>query len=177
MNEKNTTLSNGNLSGVYEQRTDEYATPKEIILPLSRSIDRFDLDPCAGAEEIPHAAHTYQKEDDGLSQDWFGKVWVNPPYSELDSWIDKIISEQSNTECIIALVPDRINADWFQKGVNHANIVCFHDGCISFGNSSDTAPFGSIYLVYGNPPQETIQQLNNLGETINCNSIQKQTTL
>lgn len=58
--------------------TDEWYTPKEILDILSP----FDLDPCAPMAPLwPTAQTMWNKQDDGLSKDWFGRVWLNPPYS------------------------------------------------------------------------------------------------
>lgn len=60
------------------QTTDEWYTPKEII----HALGVFDTDPCAPMNPIYRTAKVmYNKEDDGLSKDWCGRVWLNPPYS------------------------------------------------------------------------------------------------
>lgn len=57
--------------------SDEYYTPLEIV----RALGHFDLDPSAAPGH--HTADTlYLKEDNGLSKEWFGRVWLNPPYSQ-----------------------------------------------------------------------------------------------
>lgn len=58
--------------------TDEWYTPKEIIDALGE----FDLDPCAPMRPLWRTARVmYNKEQDGLKQEWEGRVWLNPPYS------------------------------------------------------------------------------------------------
>lgn len=58
--------------------TDEWYTPKEIIDALGE----FDLDPCAPVSPLYKTASImYNKNDDGLKQEWKGRVWLNPPYS------------------------------------------------------------------------------------------------
>ncbi len=62
--------------------SDHWITPPEIIASLGgwRS---FDLDP-ATPEVMPHrtARRRYTERDDGLFLPWFGRVWLNPPYSQ-----------------------------------------------------------------------------------------------
>ena len=56
--------------------TDEWYTPKEIIDALGK----FDLDPCAPVKPLWQTAETmYNKNHDGLTKDWVGRVWLNPP--------------------------------------------------------------------------------------------------
>ena len=60
--------------------TDDWYTPKWIIDRLGP----FDLDPCAAPPEVrPYetAPISWTKQDDGLSREWRGTVWMNPPYS------------------------------------------------------------------------------------------------
>lgn len=77
-------------SGQEQLGKDDYYTPKEIFDLLDI---RFDLDVCAPPGGVPWvpAGHYFTKEDDGLSQDWYGRVWMNPPYSEVTPWAHKFI--------------------------------------------------------------------------------------
>lgn len=58
--------------------TTEWYTPPYIIESLG---GKFDLDPCAPKVEWHTAHKCYTKEIDGLSQQWAGRVFLNPPYS------------------------------------------------------------------------------------------------
>ena len=56
---------------------DEWLTPPELI----RALGEFDLDPCAPINRPwPTAGGHFTREDDGLTKEWFGRVWLNPPY-------------------------------------------------------------------------------------------------
>jgi hypothetical protein len=56
-------------------------TPPAIIDALGGA-ESFDLDPCTHADRPwPTAQSHYTQEDDGLTLPWFGRVWLNPPYS------------------------------------------------------------------------------------------------
>ena len=61
---------------------DEWYTPRWILDTLGP----FDLDPCAPPADVrPYeiAPTAYTKDDDGLSREWHGTVWMNPPYSRV----------------------------------------------------------------------------------------------
>jgi len=66
---------------------DSYATKPELWRPLSDALGGFDLDPASGAESEHIAETVYTKDDDGLSHDWPGTVWLNPPFSNKRSGI------------------------------------------------------------------------------------------
>lgn len=63
--------------------SDEWYTPRHVIEAARTVLGGIDLDPasCATAQEVVQASTYYTKEQDGLSLPWFGRVWLNPPYS------------------------------------------------------------------------------------------------
>jgi len=80
--------------------SDDYYTPPNIFEALDVE---FDIDVCAppgGVPWIPAKRH-YSVIEDGLSHDWIGKVWMNPPYSNPKPWVNKFIEHNNG----IALVP------------------------------------------------------------------------
>ena len=87
--------------------SDDYYTPPEIFTALGIT---FDLDVCSppgGVPWIPKKGY-YTIIDDGLTQDWFGLVWCNPPYSTPSLWADKMIKHNNG----IALMP-LSKSKWF----------------------------------------------------------------
>ena len=60
-----------------EKSTNTWLTPKSLLDKLGH----FDLDPCAATIRPWDIADVnYTEEDNGLIQEWFGRVWCNPPY-------------------------------------------------------------------------------------------------
>lgn len=73
---------------------DTWLTPRWILNHLWT----FDLDPCpALSEPYRCAAHAYVidrgaegfEARDGLGLDWYGRVFMNPPYSQTAVWLEK----------------------------------------------------------------------------------------
>lgn len=157
--------SDGSLRPFVSQETDEWSTPPEFVRPLSDAVGGFDLDPCSGAETSPVADATYTEADDGLAQTWFGHVWLNPPYSDMDQWLSKTVRE-SRRECvdsIIALVKGDTSTEWYHKHAIEADVISFVKGRLSFGERGTNAPFASHVLVYGDVPADVFDVLSNHG--------------
>ncbi len=86
--------------------TDTWITPKYI----TDSLGVFDLDPCAHTE-MPwqHANTRYTIHDDGLSKDWAGRVWLNPPFNQykISKWMEKMSDHKNGIMLISAAVETR----------------------------------------------------------------------
>lgn len=79
---------------------DEWLTPPELLKVLGP----FDLDPCAPANRPwPIAVNHYTVQDDGLTQPWEGRVWLNPPYGrETFKWLARLADHGSGLALIFA---------------------------------------------------------------------------
>lgn len=89
--------------------SDEYYTPKCIIDALGH----FDLDPATPVNPRWRTADVmYTKEDDGLSKEWFGRVFLNPPYSRplIEQFMLKMAAHGNG----IALVVPKLGTKMFR---------------------------------------------------------------
>jgi DNA N-6-adenine-methyltransferase (Dam) len=100
---------------------DECYTPKEWI-DRARLVlgGRIDVDPASNerAQEIVQARRYYTAERSSLRRQvlWRGRVWMNPPYSYPDPFVEKLVEQyhQRFTVQAIALMNARTGAAWFQ---------------------------------------------------------------
>lgn len=97
--------------------TDEWYTPQEWVALARDIMGGIDLDPasCDAAQTRIQATTYYTIHDDGLSKPWFGRMWLNPPYSQTKRWTDNAISSYDAgavTEAIL-LVRPAVGASWY----------------------------------------------------------------
>lgn len=128
----------------------EHYTP-DIILELAmRTLGDITLDPCSDAGKNVPAKFHLTKEDDGLSCEWHGSVFMNPPYGkEIPKWVEKLAKEYhtGNVVSAIALVPARTDTAWFDVLAEFP--VCFVRGRLKFKGNKDAAPFPSAVFFLG----------------------------
>jgi hypothetical protein len=110
----------------------------------------IDLDPCAEPDKRVPAALHYTEADDGLSQGWRGRVYMNPPYGKtIGTWVDKLAEEfeMGNVTQAVALLPARTDTSWFVH--LPAATVCFFTGRLTFSEHPNPAPFPSVACYLG----------------------------
>jgi phage N-6-adenine-methyltransferase len=115
------------------KKSDRWYTPPLVVSPIIQVMGAIDLDPCADdGKHIPAAMH-FTVADDGLNREWFGRVFMNPPYSIPGKWMKKLQTEYESgrvTEAI-ALVPAATDTKWLSP-VLKSQVACFWTGRIKF---------------------------------------------
>lgn len=106
----------------------EWYTPSEIIEAARLTMGSIDLDPasCDTANARVCAGRYFTQVDDGLSQPWFGNVWMNHPFGSNNRlWISKLVSEYEavhiSQACCICFAST--SERWFQPLLAYP--VCF----------------------------------------------------
>lgn len=133
--------------------TDEWATPQEEVDRFEQEFGVFALDPCATASNARGEAY-YDQEMNGLAQAWFGRVWLNMPYSDPGPWLQKAVQEwqAGRVELIVACLPAATDTAWFHDWVLPYAELRFRRGRIRFldwtGRPRGTPKAGTIYAVY-----------------------------
>lgn len=127
-------------------------TPASLFDKVEAAVGPFDLDPCApstGGSPV-RARVSFTELDDGLSLDWFGRVFMNPPYGRvLSHWVSKAKSEADKGAMVVGLVPARTDTAWWQDHVAPFASVVFLRGRLAFGGQKVSAPFPSALALWG----------------------------
>ena len=114
-------------------KTDCWYSPPHIVELIIQVLGEINLDPCADdGRHIPAQEH-YTFDDNGLEKPWWGKVYMNPPYSHPGVWMRKLQLEfeTGNVDEAIALVPAATDTNWLSP-VLKTQPVCFWKGRIKF---------------------------------------------
>lgn len=125
---------------MFSSKTDEWETPRDLFDRLDDEF-HFTLDVCA-TEQNAKCARYFTKEQDGLSREWRGVVWCNPPYGRtVGSWVRKAHEAATRGATVVMLLPARTDTRWFHEflyekpGVE----VRFLKGRLKFGGADQTA--------------------------------------
>ncbi len=135
-------------SGMFSSNTDEWSTPEDFFEKCALEYGPFDLDPCATKDNAKAPAF-YTKADDGLSQTWSGRIWMNPPYGRgIGKWMAKAYeSSQTTADIVVCLVPARTDTAWWHDYAMLGDVT-FIRGRLKFGGSKNAAPFPSALVVF-----------------------------
>ena len=149
------------IAGVSDE-TDEWYTPSWVFKSLGVE---FDLDPCSPGSppSTVTAKRHLTKADNGLTAEWEGSVWLNPPFSSKRAWYTRMIAHGNG----IALIPAKTETHDLQTFMEAAQALLFIKGRIYFergslpgGNGRDgvttTPPFGIVLAAYGEPMAEIL---------------------
>ena len=102
-------------------KSQNHITPLWILDSLGGS-ESFDLDP-AGADPRPWDCAKVTWTSHGLERDWFGFVYLNPPFDvrQVGEWIAKLAAHGNG----IALLHARTEAAWFEPIWRRAACILF----------------------------------------------------
>lgn len=148
-----------NIDACLSSNTVEWYTPPSILEYVYRYFGErgVTLDPCSNpGEPNVKAEHHYTKDDNGLSHEWTGNVFCNPPYgkNEIPLWINKALASDAIT---LLLVPSRTSNRWWSN--LDSCPVCFVRGRITFVGATASAPFPSaIFLIL--PDSMSVQSMH-----------------
>lgn len=136
----------------------DWHTPMKYIEAARAVMGQIDLDPASSQEAQRHVKALYFKtpEQDGLSCEWKGRIWLNPPYSQpaIANFIAKLVSEhdqQKVTEAIL-LTHNYTDTSWFHNAERHAALICFTAGRIHFvlSDGTEASPTqGQAFFYFG----------------------------
>ena len=139
-----------NKSVHFSSKTDQHPTPQAFFDQLDAEF-HFALDVCADSLNAKCARY-FTKEQNGLSQEWGGVCWMNPPYGrEIGAWMHKAYESAKAGAIVVCLVPSRTDTRWWHEYAAKGE-VRFIRGRLKFGDAKNSAPFPSAVVIF-RPPE------------------------
>lgn len=139
---------------LFSRDRDDWETPPEFFQLLDAEF-HFTLDPCADAQNAK-CDKFFTKEMDGLVQPWAGHVvYVNPPYSQIKTWVGQCWTQMMVSQCtIVLLIPSRTDTRYWHRYITNgsqwpgAAELRFVKGRLKFVGGKHSAPFPSVVVVF-----------------------------
>lgn len=156
----------------FNSGNNEWYTPEKYIEMARAVLGEIELDPASSetANKTVKANCFYTEQDDGLSRQWRGKVWMNPPYGTdlIGKFTEKFADEYtagSITEGIV-LVNNATETAWFSYLVEAAAAVVFPHGRIKYYSPTkeSNAPLqGQAFVYFGLNPEKFLEVFGGVG--------------
>lgn len=114
---------------------------------------RFDFTLDAAATDALIAPSFISPEQDALLTAWGGRVYVNPPYTYVEDFIDRALTESRHCEGVCLLVPARTDTAWWQESFSHWNRIELIRGRLRFWmTDQELAIVNAARAEQGKPP-------------------------
>lgn len=142
------------------KKSDEWYTPARVAGVAQSVLGGIDLDPasCEEANQVIRAGRIYTQEENGLepTNPWSGRVWLNPPYSLVGAFTERLLHEVAlgHVTAAMLLVNAATETNWFAP--LWAYPICFLRGRVQFlkpgGGSGDSPTKGSALIYVARDP-------------------------
>lgn len=150
----------------------EWYTQSIHIEAARKVLGCIDLDPASSeiANKTVQATRFYTAKEDGLSKQWNGDVWMNPPYSSdlIGKFCEKLVlhvGDGSVTSAIV-LINNATETNWFHTLASKATAYCFPKGRVRFVdiNGELGAPLqGQCFVYFGDATNSFNNQFKSFG--------------
>lgn len=129
---------------------DEWRTPIEVFRFAESVVGRMQYDSACTRENA--LALPIYLDGDAFSCEWVRTVWCNPPYSNIEPWIDKAI--ESEKAITAMLIPSPNGEGRYKKLIAHSHEIAIA-GRLAFINPLTGKPVSgntrgsSLFIVNG----------------------------
>lgn len=158
----------------YITKNDEWYTPPELIEAARQTMQTIDLDPasCDVAQQSVQATEFFTKKEDGLTKEWYGKVWMNPPFTmparrEFCEHLVESFSNGNVKEACVLINNVVFDQHHIQDLLDVADAICLVAGRLKFihenGNKSKSPLWGQSVVYLGMNTEKFEQTFREFG--------------
>ena len=126
-------------------------TPVDFLAALKGKlgIHDFSIDLAAGASNAVTAQY-YSEYDNALIQNWKFEGWgfCNPPFGDLQPWVEKALSESRGGAKVAMMVPASVGSSWWGWFVHESAYVLFLHPRLTFVGHTSPYPKDLAVLLY-----------------------------
>jgi len=156
---------------------DEWYTPPEIVEPCRQALGAIDLDPASNrrADKVVQSARFFSPEENGLEQEWSGRVFLNPPYSKSagkKEFLAKLAEDyrQGRVTAATAVLSYDFSPSWFEPLRDLWSAICLFHGRVRFykvkpGDGHDPA-LGTSVVYFGEEVEAFSRAFSPLGMVV-----------
>lgn len=152
----------------------EWATPVKFIESARSVMGSIDLDPASNdeAQKMVLAKSHFTQERSGLDQNWYGNVWLNPPYGQglALPFAKKLVESYLSGDVTQAIVLTNNVTDtaWFKDTLGAtATMLCFPSPRIQFiapeGTKKSSNSKGQVFSYLGDNIVEFVMEFQKYG--------------
>jgi phage N-6-adenine-methyltransferase len=128
-----------------------YATPDDFFAAVVKRFGKPVWDLAASADNTK-ATGFYSIEQDSLRQCWAalpkGWLWCNPPFADIEPWVEQAHGESLDGAKILMLVPAGVGTNWFKNWVFEKAWVLFLSPRLTFKGCDDPYPKDLMLLAF-----------------------------
>lgn len=117
----------------HNNKSDHWATPRKLYKSI---IELGYIDPCP----------LFSKEDNLMKFYVNHKLYINPPFSKIETWVNWAIEQYKNGCEILFLMPSRTDTKYFHRMLEYKPKIYFFKGRLSFNDCGIKAPFPCILI-------------------------------
>jgi phage N-6-adenine-methyltransferase len=161
------------LSGLKGSVSVEWYTPSRYIEAARKVLGGIDLDPASStlANKTVKARKFYSERDDGLTREWHGRVFVNPPYGKgSGQFATKLVEEYEAgrvSAAVLLINAYGFDSGWFQPLWDHT--LCFTDHRIVFTSpqrGTGGPANANLFVYFGKAEQRFVRAFAEFGAIV-----------
>lgn len=160
----------------YNEKNEWYTLSKYIESARKVMGGMIDTDPasCYEANLTIKASTFYTQRDDGLTKQWYGNVWINPPFvGGLSAWMEYLLNQYKigNVQQAVALYPAAsgvLSTKWFHALLKYPMCIPFRRMTFSprGERKKQHPPFSCLLSYLGDGDYRFISEFKKYGDII-----------